>query len=430
MTSIRFFIANPKSDRSSVNAIVIHNKIRYKKAIGVSIDTKNWLSEKQKAIGGRRYPEGDNVNAAIDQWRATIGRMIARSGEMSLDISNQTDFWQLVECEATGKAYNINPSGEMTLVKYIESVFIPKFTETKSSMRIRRFGVVLSKLKGFEIAMNKKYTFNEINMQYYRDLQSYMFSLNHSVNYFGTMVKVIKQVMAEACDIDKLHLNHEFQSNSFKASSRDADTVYLTIEELGRIVDVKIDDDFINAFYPDSVTYGRENLKRSYNSVRNRFLIGAFTGLRMSDFNKLRLEDIADGKITVIAQKTKQRVVIPVHPVVQAIIDSGFDFTQNVSEQKTRQYIKRICQHVKIDQNVDVRENKGYSTEVKTLKKYEMVSSHTARRSFATNAFLAGIPPISIMKITGHTSEHTFMKYLRMTQEENANTLANHSFFK
>lgn len=62
-------------------------------------------------------------------------------------------------------------------------------------------------------------------------------------------------------------------------------------------------------------------------------------------------------------------------------------------------------------------------------EKWELVSSHTARRSAATNMYKAGIPTISIMKITGHKSERVFMDYIKITGEKNAQMLKNNPFF-
>jgi integrase len=65
-----------------------------------------------------------------------------------------------------------------------------------------------------------------------------------------------------------------------------------------------------------------------------------------------------------------------------------------------------------------------------SVEKYNLISTHTARRSFATNLFLADVPPISIMKITGHKTERAFLSYIRMTSEQNADKLLDHSFFQ
>ena len=68
-----------------------------------------------------------------------------------------------------------------------------------------------------------------------------------------------------------------------------------------------------------------------------------------------------------------------------------------------------------------------FPTSIK-YKKYQLIKCHTARRSFATNLYLKGAPTISIMKLTGHTTEANFMKYIKVTREENAQLMQ--QFFK
>ena len=59
-------------------------------------------------------------------------------------------------------------------------------------------------------------------------------------------------------------------------------------------------------------------------------------------------------------------------------------------------------------------------------EKWELVSTHTARRSACTNMYLRGIPTIAIMKISGHKRESTFLKYIKVSAEENADYIAEH----
>lgn len=61
-----------------------------------------------------------------------------------------------------------------------------------------------------------------------------------------------------------------------------------------------------------------------------------------------------------------------------------------------------------------------------TYKKWEMISSHTARRSFATNEYLAGTPTLTIMAITGHKTEKSFLRYIKLTSAEHAKLLRAH----
>lgn len=129
----------------------------------------------------------------------------------------------------------------------------------------------------------------------HRALNNYMNSLDHSTNYFGTVVSVIKQVMRETKDIDKQHQNTEFLSSHFKTTSQDVDSIYLTVDELERIHKKEIAAEFAEMFYPRSEGAVRQSVIKSYNIVKNRFLLGAFTGLRMSDFNNIDLDNMRNG---------------------------------------------------------------------------------------------------------------------------------------
>ena len=92
-------------------------------------------------------------------------------------------------------------------------------------------------------------------------------------------------------------------------------------------------------------------------------------------------------------------------------------------------YLKEIGEEAKITDTVKTAITKGGETKNTVNKKFDLITTHTARRSFATNAYLADVPSISIMKITGHRTESSFMKYIRISQEDNANKLINHPFF-
>jgi len=76
--------------------------------------------------------------------------------------------------------------------------------------------------------------------------------------------------------------------------------------------------------------------------------------------------------------------------------------------------------------NVDAEYQKGGLKVTEAKKKHELVTTHTARRSFATNVFKSGYPAISLMKITGHRTEKAFLLYIKVTPEENANKLMEH----
>lgn len=425
----RFFLANRKADKCSLDVIITLNGVRLKKGIGVSVETKYWDSERQLASINQRHRNGVLVNHNIKLWSSAIERAVYKIHTENLHL-DKYEFWRLVDCEISGKVFIKGDSDLRFLTEYIEMIFIPKSAHKKSDWRMKRFNGVLSKLKAFEASKNKQYTFEDIGQLFYRELQHYMNDLGHSANYFGIIIKTIKQIMREAQVIDKLHCNEEYTQSDFKAITQEVDKVYLTIEELEKIYNTPIDEAFAAKFYPRAQYSARQSVINSYNIVKNRFLIGAYTGLRFSDFNRIDKGNISAGTISVVAQKTDQKIIIPIHPMVQEILDSGFDLSVSLSDGKSRAYIKEICQYAGIDEIVEIRESIGGQIETNRYPKYKLVGTHTARRSFATNAYKAGIPTISIMKITGHTKESSFMRYIRISQEENAEILSHHAFFK
>lgn len=134
--------------------------------------------------------------------------------------------------------------------------------------------------------------------------------------------------------------------------------------------------------------------------------------------------------IRIQTTKTGTKVVIPIHWVVQEILDRGFDFETKMYDQKINAYIKEVGKAAGICDSVMINRNIGGHPVQEVHPKYELITTHTARRSFATNAYKAGIPTIAIMKITGHTRETTFLRYIKVSEDENAEMLKNHDFFK
>lgn len=421
--SVGFYLVDQKRDKTSLCVIVRHNKRYYKKGLGISIETKHWNAERQRATTTKSHRAGAQINFALNEWRRAIEVTITRIGR---DDKTAQEFWAFVEAERSGTPQR----SELSFTEYFETVFIRRFRFTKTESRVRRFKVILAKLRDFEKVSNHTYQFHEVGIAFYRALQQYMYGLNHSPNYFGTTIKVVKQVMKEAAIIDKLHTNSEYLHSDFKAVAQEVDAVYLTLDELSRLHETPIDERFVKEFYPLASPHAAVNIARSYNVVKNRFLIGAFTGLRVSDFNRLSTDNIRDGKIWMLTQKTSEPVVIPIHPIVQQIIDSGFDFSLSLSEDKTRKYIRHLCRYVGIDTPVKVRITDGGRVSVETKPKYDLVSTHTARRSFLTNAYLKGEKPVYLMKISGHKRETTFLSYLKMGREEVADILAKGDFFQ
>ena len=283
-------------------------------------------------------------------------------------------------------------------------------------------------LEDYQSAKKTTITFEDINQDFYNKFTEWFYAKGHSANYLGETIKVLKLVVNEAMIVDKLHSNIDFKSRGFSAPSSQVDSIYLTDDELMKIHNLVISETTIKECFKDIDSWQTQRKIKAYTKARDMFLIGAFTGLRVSDYSRLLPENITD-KVRIQAKKTGIKSVIPIHWIVQEIIDRGYDFSTTMTDQKLNKHIKEVAKMAGITEEVTYTKNVGGKPVQLSSPKHELISSHTARRSFATNAYKAGIPTVSIMKITGHKKESTFLKYIKISEEENAEMLMSHSFF-
>lgn len=422
---ISFTIVNKNRPKATVIMIVSLFGKQYHKSIGVGLPPKYWNSSKHRARATAEF-DGNPVNDAIDRWEEIGKKTVKYFSDAMLSPSKEEFAAKIAEFSSVTNSDDIQNS--QYLADYLESVYIPRYQYVRGIDTVKIYRVVLNKLRAFEAYARYRVKFEHVNIDFYNRFQSWFFNQGFSRNYFGNIMKVIKQVYKEARDNDHLHDGTGTDHRDFVCPNDTADSIYLSPAELDRIHSLKIDETTVqDPEHPISGDWLDKRIK-ALTRARNLFLIGCYTGLRVSDFS--RLSEAHIGKfITIKTHKTGTPVVIPIHPIVREIIDSGFDLSDSVSDQKLNAHIKSLCRMAGIDEEVLVNKNVGGRNTEVVLPKYQLVSSHTARRSFATNAYKAGVPTIAIMKITGHKLESTFLKYIRVSAEENAELLSNHPFF-
>jgi len=154
------------------------------------------------------------------------------------------------------------------------------------------------------------------------------------------------------------------------------------------------------------------------NKARDIFCFGAFTGMRFSDYSSITKKNISGNSILTTMQKTKGKVVIPMNYYSQKILEKYNFNIPIISNQKLNDYIKEACEIAEINDEVNEVRYIGSKRTDTIHKKYEMISSHTARRTFATIAMSKNADPFAVMKITGHKDIKTFMKYVNVTDSQ------------
>ena len=145
--------------------------------------------------------------------------------------------------------------------------------------------------------------------------------------------------------------------------------------------------------------------------VRNRFCIGALTGARHSDYEKFTKENIVNGRLVYVSEKTKARVEIPLSPAVERLLNEKGAMSMpknNISLVSFNDNLRNICKKAGITDKIKIYQRGKFSEG----EKWQYVSSHTARRSFATNMHLKGINIYTICMLMGHTNTAMTERYI------------------
>ena len=415
MSKVRFYLKAPDTAGESLISLYFSfNNKRLVYSTGQKILPKFWSEENQRAIKSKQFPQHPDLNAYLDNIShetLNIYRRFLNDGKLPsiAQLKDELDIYALRGATA----------GETSLFGFIEQfakerASLPKF----SKGTIQVYQRTLAHLKAFAKSQRRQLDFEDIDLDFFLDFQKYLYSppVSYAQNSAQKIVKTLKTFLNEATERG-INKNMAFKSRRFGIAQKEADSIYLTSDELLKI-------------YRLNLTY----LPR-LDKVRDLFLIGAFTGFRFSDFTNIKPENIQtiDGvqQIQMTTQKTGERVAVPIHPIIKAILEKhGGKPPKHLSNQKMNDYLKELAELAELKEAVVLSKDRGGKRFDRQYKKWELVTTHTARRSFATNAFKAGIPSISIMKITGHRTESAFMKYIKISKEENAVLISQNAFFK
>jgi len=219
----------------------------------------------------------------------------------------------------------------------------------------------------------------------------------------NTIGQTIKQLRIFIKDRVRRKIIAPIDLDDFKILDEETDAIYLTYEEVGQIYNTDL------TAIPYLVEY------------RDLFVLACLTGLRFSDFSTLRPEDLRKGMLYKKQNKSDHWVVIPLRKEAKEIFTLQFrEKIPQLTNEEFNRHIKKIGKLAGLTHKIKFSYKKG-NKDVEVCKpKYDWITTHTARRSFCTNEFLAGTPVKLIMKISGHKTEKDFYKYIRITPEEAA----------
>ena len=197
--------------------------------------------------------------------------------------------------------------------------------------------------------------------------------------------------------------------------------ISLTPDEISHIYHFKIGNEKTYNFRLKKMTKLRKNKIATLEKVRDMFVLGCNLGQRYSDLVRISPENFKNGSFSIVQQKTGNKCFVPINTLS---IDSRITFailekyhyhapyTGDINNYNSylHQLLHLIGEEFLDEVHIDNKINGIITRETK--RRYQLISSHSARRSFATINTMRNIPRSKILRATGHSSEKAFVRYI------------------
>jgi site-specific recombinase XerD len=377
-----------------------------------SILPKEWDIKAKRAKEGKNFPEGWEINMRLEKYRLKFKsifrdlidkKILPEKGIIKRAMDEE--FFDFVERPSSLVNYFKDAIKRMENNKLLSSDGKPYAKGT-----IETFNTALMHLEKFEAENSCVIEFDNVDLSFYYDYMDYFYSKNYATNAIFNPIKKLKQIMKMA-EQEGYKVHPAYRNPRFVAPAELTDKIYLKESEIQTIFEYKYE------------------LFSEIDNVRDRFILACCTGIRFGDYEEIREQNIIINEhgefVRVKAAKTGIVAVIPLNWMAKQILAKyNYQLPKVISNVNFNDYLKKIGADAKLTQDVQISITRGGKLTTETQKKWELIQTHTARRSFATNLFLAGYTNSEIMKITGHKTETEFLKYIRVSSEEVAFKMA------
>jgi hypothetical protein len=290
---------------------------------------------------------------------------------------------------------------------------------------LKKYNVSKHLLERYELEKKTQTQIIDVNDKFKLDFEKYCLKHNYAPNTISKDLRTLKTVCNHAKH-NGITTSHQLET--IKTPHHKTEKIYLTFEELKKIEEID-----------------KRRLNDNYDNAKDWLIISCYTGQRISDFMRfkkemIRYEKNKDGVLKPFIEftqvKTDKIMTVALHPKVIEILERrNGNFPKVISDPKYNLFIKQVCRIAKItekikgsklnDLNKDEDEKKSkkkddvkqYRKETGTFPKWELITSHVGRRSFATN-FYGTIPTTYLMNVTGHSTEAMFLGYLGKSNKD------------
>ena len=407
------------------NNVLIYVRIgigsdRFRFATGKSIsNSRNFISEK----ASKKESNSSEINYYLSSLKLHLETEIYKLHNKEESITSNIVNTLLQDFKNTPQQRKKNSSFDFCdlIGEFIDLGISGKIKKkdgnkyTKTTL-IKGYGNLQKHIYSYE-KENGSIKVNKVDYKLYQDLLHYFDEVELEKASQSRLIKDFKSFITKA----QLYFNIKFDNYKkelwVKPSGESLNTYY-TKAELYKLLEADL-----------SEVQNHKTKER----VRDFFVMNALSfGMRISDLRNFDKYDRKqkDGYEVIIykQQKTSAEVYAPITSLAKDVLKKYDNKLELPSDQKCNEYLKEICEVAGFKKTLELKDKKG--DVIKSAKKFELTSNHTARRSFCTNAYKEGLDTLLIMSISGHSTIDSFLDYIKVTKEEFAERFAQTDYFK
>ena len=406
MASVKYLLQS-KNDNSNIYIqFSIGRKQVFKRKTGFIINPLYWSKDKGQPI--QKSQETKALKSKLDKLAVFINDAYNSAVSNGIELTGD---WLQLQIDLFN---NKKPKLELDKLteytqKYIDEAPYKENGKNGTGLskgRIQNLKLFKNTIKRYELEMfsNKSILIKDINLLFVENYKKWLFAQKYTINYVGKNIANIKTICLDAQKND-FEISTQVKNIKVISESKESENIIILNEaEQYKIKDAKL-------------------IRESLINARKWLLLGCLIGQRGGDLLNITNDNIkALNGIKIIElkqQKTGKLVAIPLLPEALEIIENGLPY--KISLPRYNEYIKDVCEIAEINEPITHRKKvtSRDATTIETLPKYKFITSHIARRSFATN-FYGRIPTPVLMNITGHGTEQVFLKYIGKTTYDNA----------
>ena len=400
MIRINRYLAHKNKEQTNIIFSICEGGKRVKVTSKLSIESKYWDSKKQRAKPS--FFNSVYINKTLNKLQTFIESECAKHFEKYGRINFDSLKTSIKQYHEHGK------KKDFTFLDLVDE-FIEHSIKS-SGIRdntIRSYKSFKNNVFDFQSSRNDKVLLSDLNKDMILNFKVF---LQENYDYKdGTLhqkLKIKNLVLNYA--VEKKYLD-SFDYRSVMVKNNKSTQIALTDSEVEKLIYYK-------------------PMRKQLIRTRYYFLFQLFSGIRISDLVKLTKEkiDLENGLIYLIAQKNDNEIKIPISRQMRAILEE-FDVTQ-FKKSLIPSYtiaLKELCKEAGIDKTVVVVSHKNNRKIEENKPKYELVGTHTARRTVITKLRLNNISDSEIIQVTGHSSTNSLKSYTRIDNAEAVSNVKN-----